>query len=150
MWFYTVCCYFFLFHFFLIFISLFLYFFISLFISLFIYLFIYLFLSDKTCDIVNIRPLLMSIHWSVCWLKKTENKWLIWFYCHFFFFFLIILWLFTIKMIIDFKNFLLAFPWRPHGPGRKQITNSGSQRCGKVYFPLFLVMSTVQNETLTN
>ena len=27
---------------------------------------------------------------------------------------------------------------------------SKSQRCGKVYFPLFLVMNAVQNETLKN
>ena len=62
----------------------------------------------------------MSIHWSVCWLKKTENKWFddVFFLLNFDLFVII-----YIEMIIDFKNFLLAFPWRPHGPGHKQITN---------------------------
>ena len=29
-----------------------------------------------------------------------------------------------IKMIVDFKNFLFAFPWWPHGAEHKQITKS--------------------------
>ena len=35
-------------------------------------------------------------------------------------------------MIINFKNFLFAFPWRPHGPGHKLIT-----KVWKSIFPLF-------------
>ena len=48
-------------------------------------------------------------------------------------------------MIIDFKNILLAFPWRPHGPGHKQITE-----VWKSIFSIVLVMSAFQNETLWN
>ena len=50
-----------------------------------------------------------------------------------------------IKMIIDFKNFLHAFPWRPHDPGHKQIT-----KVWKSIFSTVLVMSAFQNETLKN
>ena len=38
-----------------------------------------------------------------------------------------------IKMIVDFKNFLFAFPWRPHSPGHKQITKV----CESIFFNVF-------------
>ena len=38
-----------------------------------VFFFFFFFLSNKTCYIVNITK--MNIHFSVCWLKKTENKW---------------------------------------------------------------------------
>ena len=32
-------------------------------------------------------------------------------------------------MIINFKNFIFAFPWWPHGPEHKQITVKGVETC---------------------
>ena len=88
----------------------------------------------KACAIVN-------IHWSICWLKKTENTWfddvLIFFIADF-----VIVY---IKMIIDFKNFLFAFPWRNMVEGTKQIT-----KVWRSIFSTVLVTNAVQNETLKN
>ena len=51
-----------------------------------------------------------------------------------------------IKMITDFKRFLFTFPWRPYGPGHKQITKVWKS----IIFSTFSVMSAVRNEILKN
>ena len=71
----------------------------------------------------------------VDWRKQKAIWWCFCFFVLFCFFcrFCDCLSVYT-QMIIDFKDFLFAFPWWPHGPDQG---TSKSQRCGKVYFPLF-------------
>ena len=83
-----------------------------------LYSLLLIFLPDKTCHIVNIT----YEHPLKCLLIEENRKYVIsliwWFFLSNFDHFVIV----YIKMIIDFKTFLLAFPWRPHGPEHKQIT----------------------------
>ena len=96
------------------------------------------FLSYKACGVVT---LLMSIHWSVCWLKKTENKQFDDVLLPISLDFVIV----YIKMIIDFKNFLFPFSWRNMVKGTKLIT-----MVWRSIFSTFFGMNAVQNETLKN
>ena len=75
-----------------------------------------IFLSDKMFHIVNIT----YEHPLKCLLIEENRKQVIW-WCFF-----AEVWSFCDclhKNDLDFKNFLLAFPWRPHGPGHKQMPN---------------------------
>ena len=103
-----------------------------------LYSLLLVFLSYKACGVVT---LLMSIHWSVCWLKKTENKQFDDVLLPISLDFVIV----YIKMIIDFKNFLFPFSWRNMVKGTKLIT-----KVWRSIFSTFFGMNAVQNETLKN
>ena len=79
----------------------------------------------------------------VCWLKKTKSDLMMFLFCFVLFcFFLPILWGIVIVVnikIIYFLSFLFTFPWRPYGPGPKQIT-----KVRKRIFSTVLVMSDAQ------
>ena len=77
-----------------------------------LYSFVVIFLSDKTSYCKHY--LWASTEVFVDWRKQRISYLMMFFLPNFDH--LVIVY---IKMIIDFKNFLLAFPWRPHDPGHK-------------------------------
>ena len=89
------------------------------------------------CDTMYCKHYL-SIHWSVCWLKKTENKRFD-FFC---FFFLPILWLFTLKWSSISRTFYTLF--------LDDHIAQATHKSVKSIFSTVLVMSAVQNDTLKN